>query len=91
MESTIKSAGQAYCARNKAEADLQTLKTNAESQKEQFKSECEKLNKEIQYDIRFKQFIKSKQKEKSTLAKLEEEIRQNEQSIELKKESNLKI
>jgi hypothetical protein len=41
--------------------------------------------------MRFKQFIKSKQKEKESLTKLEEQIRQNEESIEFKKESNLKI
>ena len=41
--------------------------------------------------MRFKQFNKSKQKEKESLTKLEEQIRQNEESIEFKKESNLKI
>lgn len=91
VEATIKSAGQAYCARNQAESDLKQLKENAEQQREAFRTECEKLNKEIQYDLRFKQFIKSKQKEKETLSRLEEQIRLNEESIELKKESNLKI
>lgn len=40
VEATIKSAGQAYYARNQAEKNLETLKSNADNQKEQFKEEC---------------------------------------------------
>lgn len=33
VEETIKSAGQAYCARNQAEQDLKQLKETAEQQR----------------------------------------------------------
>lgn len=61
MEKTIKFAGEAYCSRNKAEEDLRNLKEQSEMRKDQFKEECERLNNEIQHDLRFKQFIKSKE------------------------------
>jgi hypothetical protein len=61
VEKTIKFAGEAYCSRNKAEEDLRNLKEQSEMRKDQFKEECERLNNEIQHDLRFKQFIKSKE------------------------------
>jgi hypothetical protein len=57
---TIKSAGEAYYNRNRAEEELKTLQEKAEKQKDEFEKECKELNKNIQYDRRFKQFIKSK-------------------------------
>lgn len=91
VENTIKFANDANNARYQAEKDLKTLKEQAEIKKEQFKEECQKLNNEIQHDIRFKNFIKSKHIEKEQLDKLEEQIRQNERTIEDKKESNERI
>lgn len=70
VENTIKTAGEAYCARNQAEDDLRHLKEQAEQKKDQFRQDCTKLNNEIQHDIRFKQFIKSKLVEKEHLQKL---------------------
>jgi hypothetical protein len=85
VEHTIKFAGDAYCSRNKAEQDLRTLKEQSELRKEQFRAECEKLNAEIQHDLRFKQFIRSKEVEREQLERLEREVEQNESNIELKK------
>jgi len=59
--------------------------------KEQFRTECEKLNAEIQHDLRFKQFIRSKEVEREQLERLEREVEQNESNIELKKEENFRI
>lgn len=67
VEKTIKFAGEAYNARNKAEEDLKNLKEQSHMRKEQFKEQCEKLNNEIQHDLRFKQFIKSKEIEREEL------------------------
>lgn len=61
VEKTIKFAGEAYCSRNKAEEDLRSLKEQSQIRKEQFREECQRLNNEIQHDLRFKQFIKSKE------------------------------
>jgi hypothetical protein len=91
VERTIKFAGDAYCSRNKAEEDLRTLKEQSELRKEQFRTECERLNGEIQHDLRFKQFIKSKEVEREQLDRLEREVEQNESNIELKKEENFRI
>ena len=60
MESTIKSAGYAYINRNRAEEELKQLQEKAEASKISFEKEYKELNKNIQYDRRFKQFIKSK-------------------------------
>ena len=70
VENTIKFANDANNARYQAEKDLKNLKEQAEAKKEQFKEECQKLNNEIQHDIRFKNFIKSKHIEKEQLDKL---------------------
>jgi hypothetical protein len=54
VEKTIKSAGQAYYNRNRAEEELKALQEKAEKQKQDFEKECEELNKNIQHDKRFK-------------------------------------
>ncbi len=71
VENTIKSAGEAYISRNKAEIDLSDLQEKAKTQKNEFEKEYKELNENIQKDKRFKQFIKGKQKEKEVLANLE--------------------
>eukprot|EP00825_Cyclidium_porcatum_P028172 TRINITY_DN304_c0_g1_i14.p1 TRINITY_DN304_c0_g1~~TRINITY_DN304_c0_g1_i14.p1 ORF type:complete len:563 (+),score=197.84 TRINITY_DN304_c0_g1_i14:535-2223(+) len=91
VEKTIKSAGEAYYNRNRAEDELKQLQEKADKQKKDFENECKELNKNIQYDRRFKSFIKSKQKEKEVLEKLEKEIELNEELIKQKKESNANI
>lgn len=50
----------AYYKRNLAEADLSELQKKADLQKKDFEKEYKTLNENIQYDKRFKQFIKSK-------------------------------
>lgn len=60
VEETIKSAGEAYINRNSAEKALEELQEEAIKQKEDFEKEYKDLNKNIEYDKRFKQFIKSK-------------------------------
>lgn len=74
VENTIKTAGEAYISRNKAEVDLSELQTKAKTQKDEFEKEYKELNENIQKDKRFKQFIKGKQKEKEILANLEKGI-----------------
>lgn len=91
VERTIKFAGDAYCSRNRAEEDLRSLKEQSEARKEQFRSECERLNAEIQHDLRFKGFIRAKEAEREQLERLEREVQQNESNIELKKEENFRI
>lgn len=88
VENTIESAGKAYISRNKAELDLAELQQKAKLQKEEFEKEYKELNENIQKDKRFKQFIKSKQKEKEILANLEKSIKRNEEIIKEKKASN---
>lgn len=39
--------------------------------KAQFKEQCERLNNEIQHDLKFKQFIKSKEIQREHLEQLE--------------------
>jgi len=54
VESTIKSAGYAYINRNRAEEELKQLQEKAEASKISFEKEYKELNKNIQYDRRFK-------------------------------------
>lgn len=88
IENTIIEAGRAYINRNTAENELKTLQEKAEKQKEQFEKECHELNRTIQYDRKFKEFLKEKQKEKEQLEKLEREIQINQQIIDEKKANN---
>ncbi|EGR31553.1 hypothetical protein IMG5_107730 [Ichthyophthirius multifiliis] len=88
VEQTIKSAGEAYYNRNRAEEELKALQEKAEQQKQNFENEYKTLNENIQYDKRFKQFIKSKQKEKEVLENLEKQIQKNLEIIEEKKKNN---
>ncbi|KAL4455296.1 hypothetical protein ABPG74_012448 [Tetrahymena malaccensis] len=88
VEKTIKSAGEAYYNRNRAEEELKALQEKAEQQKLNFEQEYKNLNENIQYDRRFKQFIKSKQKEKEVLENLEKQIQRNQEIIAEKKASN---
>jgi len=88
IENTIIEAGRAYINRNTAENELKTLQEKAEKQKDQFEKECHELNRTIQYDKKFKEFLKEKQKEKEQLEKLEREIQVNQQIIDEKKANN---
>ncbi|KRX11156.1 hypothetical protein PPERSA_10923 [Pseudocohnilembus persalinus] len=91
VENTIASAGDAYYQRNRAEEELKALQEKAEKQKEDFEKECSELNKNIQYDRRFKKFIESKQKEKEVLENLEKQISKNKEIIAEKIKANAMI
>ena len=74
VEDTIKNAGEAYIHRNYAEEQLRLLHEKAEKQREVFIAECQDVNKNMVHDKKFKDFIKTKQREKAELEALERGI-----------------
>jgi len=88
VERTIKKAGEAYINRNYAEEELKNLKQKAEEQRANFEKEMREINKNIQHDKRFKEFIKGKSKEKKELEMLQQAIARNQKKIEEKNQSN---
>jgi len=88
VEDTIQHAGYAYIKRNEAEEELKELKDRAIQSKIDFESEMEKIKEETQEVEKFKEFIKSKNKEKKELENLKAAIMKNKRKIEEKINAN---
>lgn len=91
ITTTIVKAGRAFIERGNAEEDLKNLQNKAEKQKKEFEENCEKLNKSIEREKKFKQFLTEKQKEKEKVTQLRNEIQANSEAIKAKNESNKRL
>lgn len=88
---TIQKAGNAFIDRGNAEEELKKLQQEAQMQKKNFEAQCDNLNKSIEKEKKFKEFLLEKQKEKQNVDKLKEEIERNNKAIEAKRANNEKL
>lgn len=67
------------------------MQETAKEQKKDFEKQCDELNKSIEREKKFKEFLIEKQKEKVKVENLKKEIKKNEDEIKSKKETNANL
>ena len=88
---TIVSAGKAFIDRGNAELELKSLQEAAQTQKKKFELDCDALNKSIEREQKFKEFLMEKQDEKKKVEELQNQISHLKATIEEKHKSNEKL
>jgi hypothetical protein len=81
IEATIRNAGEAYLRKDRAEEELRHLNQRSEDQRETFFNDLKGINKSIDEERHFKEFIFHKNKGKKELETLEVGIELNNAMI----------